>query len=67
MAKTNGRIIAQTQDDPGIGLSSLGCWKWIYRKTGVVARPHEDVIIELARARKKLELLRPERDWLKSP
>ena len=62
---TSGRTIKSVADDLGIGTSSLGKWKRQLDLDALMAGPHEDVQMELARLRRENELLRVERDLLK--
>ena len=62
---SSGRTIAQVADDLGIGKSSLSRWKTEQAEAKLMAGPHDDVHMELARLRRENELLRVERDLLK--
>jgi len=44
---------------------ALGAWKSKFQEAELLAGPHDDVQKELARLRRKNELLRAERDLLK--
>jgi transposase len=50
---TSGRTLAQVAKDHSIGLSNLSRWKQQFNEADLLADPHEDVIKELARLRKK--------------
>ena len=65
LTQTSGRTIKQVADDLGIGLSTLTRWKRKHRDAELLAQPHDDVEMELARLRREHELLRQERDLLK--
>lgn len=62
LTESSGCTIVQVVDDLGIGLSSLTRWKRQYREADLPAGPHEDTAKELARLRKKNELLRQGRE-----
>jgi transposase len=62
---SSDRTIKAVADDLGIGTSSLGKWKRDLDRAELMAGPHKDVTKELARHRRKNELLRAERDLLK--
>ena len=55
----------QVADDLGVGFSTLNTCKSRLKEAELIARPHDDVMKELARLRRENELLRAERDLLK--
>ena len=65
LLSTSGRTAEQVADDLGIGRSTLTKWKSKLVEVKLMAGPHDDVHMELARLRRENELLRAERDLLK--
>jgi transposase len=63
--KVSDRTVAEVASDLGIGLSTLSTWKRKHDRAVLMAGPHDDVQMELARLRREVMLLRAERDLLK--
>lgn len=61
----SGRTVPEMAADLGVGVSTLGKWKRTHDRAALMAGPHDDVQMELARLRRENMLLRAERDLLK--
>ena len=65
MATTSGLTRPQLSSDLGVGLSTLNKWVQQHQPDDLMSGPHEDVEKENTRLRKKVRLLREEREVLK--
>ena len=65
MATTSGLTRPQLSSDLGVGLSTLNKWVQQHQRDDLMSGPHEDVEKENTRLRKKVRLLREEREVLK--
>ncbi len=50
---TGGRTVRQVSDDLGVGFSTLNKWKTRLEEAELMAGPHDDVMKELARLRRR--------------
>ena len=62
MATTSGLTRPQLSSDLGVGLSTLNKWVQQHQHDDLMSGPHEDVEKENTRLRKKVRLLREERE-----
>ena len=65
LATTSGLTRPQLSSDLGVGLSTLNKWVQQHQHDDLMSGPHEDVEKENTRLRKKVRLLREEREVLK--
>ena len=65
IALTSGLTRKQVADDLGVGMSTLNKWITAYRDTDVVSKEDLDLAQENERLRRKIRLLKEEREIFK--